>query len=397
MDERNAEGFRWIVLPEAQRWIDQAAEQLPLSPSMIAKLRQALSRAQVDEVVTQARLRERARKKFTAADRMVFTEKGLEQATDERIAAYKASGFPCGVLADLCCGIGGDLIALAQQRQVLAADRDPRCAVFAEANCRALGCSNFEVRAEDVGNLALDDFAAWHIDPDRRPLGQRTTHTAFCEPSAEKIDRWLKTNPHAGIKLAPAARFPDAWAEQAELEWIGIHRECRQLFARFGQLARHPGRHVATLLDAEGHPAAQVVGTIEPVSVASAIGGYLFEPHACVIAAGLVGALGRQHALSAVAADVAYLTGDAAVPSAAMSAFERIATMPFDLRRVKAELRNRQWGQLEIKRRMIPEGMHGLKPETLRKRLSVDGDRAGVLFLFPRQGQVVATLAQRVV
>ena len=44
-----------------------------------------------------------------------FTPVGWEQATDELIAAYKASRFPAdGPVADLCCGIGGDLLVLAR-------------------------------------------------------------------------------------------------------------------------------------------------------------------------------------------------------------------------------------------------------------------------------------------
>ena len=41
-------------------------------------------------------------------------------------------------IADLCCGIGGDLLALAEQGTVIGVDRDPIAAHFAAANVRAV-------------------------------------------------------------------------------------------------------------------------------------------------------------------------------------------------------------------------------------------------------------------
>jgi hypothetical protein len=398
MNEQDVDAYQWVVLPEAERWLAQAALHGSAAPRLIASLRKTLSPAQVHEVLEQSRLRKRARKKFAAAERMFFTEKALQQATDERLAVYKAHGFPDGTLADLCCGIGGDLLALARRHQVVAVDNDPRCATFAAANCRVHGRRQVEIRTADVNQLALDDFAAWHLDPDRRPHGRRTTHTAFSQPSAGEIDRLRELNPNCGIKLAPAANVPPAWEAEAALEWIGIDRECRQLWARFGALTRDAGRRMATILDATGVVARRVVDS--PTSpaltpLAAAMGRFLYEPHACVIAAGLVATLADQSGLSAVAPDVAYLTGDVVAAHAALAVFEIDAWLPFDLRKVQAALRQRRWGQLEIKRRGIADRRHELTPEALRKRLRVKGDEAGVLILMPRDAQIVAVLARR--
>jgi methylase of polypeptide subunit release factors len=57
---------------------------------------------------------------------MFFTRAGLEQATAEVIARHRATRFlGAARVGDLCCGIGGDLLALADQREVIAVDRDP--------------------------------------------------------------------------------------------------------------------------------------------------------------------------------------------------------------------------------------------------------------------------------
>ena len=73
-----------------------------------------------------AELRLRARAKFDRAGRMFFTRSGLEQASAEVVARHRARRFDtAGPVADLCCGIGGDLIALAERHPVLAVDIDP--------------------------------------------------------------------------------------------------------------------------------------------------------------------------------------------------------------------------------------------------------------------------------
>src|SRR6516165_8073199 len=78
--------------------------------------------------MAQHELRLIARAKFARAMEMLFTRDGYEQSSSETIARYRAVRFgDARRVADLCCGIGGDLIALASVRSrviVLAVDRD---------------------------------------------------------------------------------------------------------------------------------------------------------------------------------------------------------------------------------------------------------------------------------
>ena len=67
-------------------------------------------------IVELLELRQRARAKFAHAARMFFTPEGLEQATGEAIAAYRASRFPVNIaVVDACCGIGSDALALGKR------------------------------------------------------------------------------------------------------------------------------------------------------------------------------------------------------------------------------------------------------------------------------------------
>ncbi len=286
--------YHWLVEAEAATWLAEARETLRISGQnglvrLAAELREALSANRVHLILEQVQLREKAREKFPQADRMFFTPLGLQQATDAWIAAYKACRFARGEpVADLCCGIGGDLMALAARGPVQGVDRDPASAILVEANVRSAQ-ANAVVSVADVAKVSLSEVAAWHIDPDRRPGGRRTTKVDLHEPGPEVLAGLLAACPHAAIKLAPAATFDEPWWADAELEWISRDRECRQLVAWFGRLARSSGRRSATIVrSSESTTAATFVGE-ENVScaIAAQIGRYLFEPDPAVLAAKL--------------------------------------------------------------------------------------------------------------
>lgn len=73
-------------------------------------------------------------------------------------------------VADLCCGIGGDAIALARAGiRVLAVDRDPVTAAVARENAEALGLTRLvEVREADVTEVDVSGCDAVFVDPARR-------------------------------------------------------------------------------------------------------------------------------------------------------------------------------------------------------------------------------------
>jgi hypothetical protein len=132
--------YRWLITPEAALWIERAmAAGAKSTLQLVATLRHELSASRAHLVVEQAELRARGARKFAAAARMFFTTRSLEQATDEGLAAYKSSRFPQGAaVADLCCGVGGDLLALARRAPTTGVDRDPVLGLLAEANCRVV-------------------------------------------------------------------------------------------------------------------------------------------------------------------------------------------------------------------------------------------------------------------
>jgi SAM-dependent methyltransferase len=392
-----SDDYRWLISPAAEPWLRRASESPHTSAASVAQLRRELSSDRAHLVLEQIALRARAREKFSAADRMFFTARGLEQSTDEVVAAYKAARFEPGACAtDLCSGVGGDLLALVRRGDATGCDRDPIMALLAAANAAALASGEPPRAAPtvctcDVENVDVSRCAAWHIDPDRRPRGRRTTHVDAHEPGPVAIARLLDRNPHGAVKLAPAAHLPETWPQRAELEWISRGRECRQLVAWFGALARDPGKRRATVLGRAGVAVRSILEARESHAPAVApIGRYVFEPDPAVLAAGLGPTLAAEHALSAIAAGSAYWTGEQPLVDPALACFEVIEVLPFRVKTLKSLLRARDVGQLEIKKRNVD-----IDPAGTRRQLAPKGSQAATLLVTRIEKRVTAILARR--
>jgi hypothetical protein len=385
--------YEWLTGPvAAERLRDLASCDAPLH-TVATRLRRDLSAERVHLLLEQVELRRRATAKFSRADAMFFTRLGLEQATDEWIAAHKARRFDGrGPIADLCCGVGGDLIALGQRSRATGVDCDPVAAHIAATNARVYG-ANCDVQVCDATDMDTSAFPALHIDPDRRPDGNRTSSLDWSSPSVDVVERLLSAVPNAAVKLAPAANVSPDWADRCELEWISRDRECRQLVAWHGELAGRPGTRRATILGNDGRMLRTVVGdnNDDALPYAEQIGRFVFEPDPVVLAAHLTGVLAAEHQLSAFTAGVAYLTGPAPVEDAALACFEVRDVLPLDVKKIAAYLRERSIGRVEIKKRGVDHD-----PETVRKQLRLRGENAATLLLTKLNGKHVVIVATRI-
>lgn len=419
--------FKWLTGSDAGALLAElAGDDTPLHLA-VARLRDRLSPVQTHLLLEQVELRRRAAAKFTHPERMFFSRVGLEQATDEWIARYKASRFApqragssarlsstssdpepvegsssnasTPAIADLCCGIGGDLLAFAELGSAIGIDQDPIAAHFAAVNTGTV------VRATDVAEFDFDGINAWHIDPDRRPAGHRTTALEWCQPDRDTIDRLLTRVPHAAVKLAPATKPPAEWAERCELEWISRDRECRQLVAWHGDLAQSPGLRRATVLStaqrdierecastARGLAPRSILGQPnQPIPIVERPDRYVFDADPAVVAARLTGVLAAQHELAALAAGPTYLTGPHPIDDPALGCFEVQEVLPLRVRTLARHLRAKQIGHLEIKKRGVE-----IEPEKLRRDLRLSGSNVATLLIAPIAGRPIAILARRV-
>ncbi len=387
----------WLMEPDQQELLAQLADDDRPLLGLLAHLRDRVDPDQARRLVEQRELRQRATNKFTAASRMLFTRTGYEQATDEWIAHYKVArfaGLPSA--ADLCSGIGGDTAAMAQVvGQLVACDRDPGILALAEHNVKVQTVPEVaecvEWRCGDVREVPIEELSAWHIDPDRRAAGGRSTHTAVHDPSDEVIDQLLALNPNAAVKLAPACEAPTHWQESSELEWISRGGECRQLVVWHGGLTESPGMRRATAIPAAGGtPLGSVAGVPAEAPCDQSIGDYCYECDPALLAADLTGEVARELGLWQFAVTHGYLTGASRHDHALLKGYAVDEVLPMQVKRVAAALRAQGIGRLAIKHRGVK-----LDPEGLLKRLKPSGDREGVLVVTRQGDRQIALVCSR--
>jgi THUMP domain-like/RNA cap guanine-N2 methyltransferase len=278
----------------------------------------------VAAATAQHELRLAARAKFSRAMQMLFTRAGYEQSSAEPIARYRAARFGGATrVADLCCGIGGDLLALASGREALAVDRDDVHARLALHNAAVYGqAANVRAVVADVRDIRLDGLDAVFIDPARRsgpgtaggpartgtaartgaaaPAGApHRFRTGLSEPPLDWCFALAERVPAVCVKAAPglpAGLIPDGW----EAEFIADGRDLKEAVLWSPALATAPaagsgGPRRALVLSGSGaHALVACPGDPVPVTEPRE---YLLDPNPAVTRSGLVEDLAR--ALSA--------------------------------------------------------------------------------------------------
>ncbi len=399
--------YTWLIEDEAAAaWLARLADDSRPALKQLDLLRRELPAERARLIVEQTELRRRATAKFAdAAARMFFLPVLLEQATDRWIGRYKAARFqtaaPGALIHDYCCGLGGDLIAIAQNNPCRAWDQSPLACLFASANlqatCETSAAQRTSVHQSNVEQLTPAPNEPWHVDPDRRVTGRRSTTIEQHAPGLEIIDRWLAHSSSSAVKLAPATEPPAEWAQNAELEWITSHRECRQLVAWIGSLATSPGRRRATIVNTDDKNSDQLVTATFagkpdiPFTISDQTHGYLYDPDPSIMAAGLLGALAAQNHLKSLGPGGAYLTGDQPVNDPLLQSFAVQDCLPLRAPAVAQHLAGRGVGRVEIKKRGVTTD-----PEKFRRDLKLRGDREATVILTRIGKRQVAIIAERV-
>ena len=351
------------------------------------RLRARYPAALVADALTQHELRLAARTKFSRAMEMYFTRPGLEQASAEVVAGYRAQRYrEAGPLADLCCGIGGDLLALAAGHRVLAVDSDPLHLRIARANAEVLGVAgNVTALAADVRDAGLDEVAAVFIDPARR-TGRGRLRTGVSEPPLEWCVGLTGRVDRVGVKAAPGLprdAVPGGW----ELEFIAVGRDLKEAAAWSPALATAGTR--ATILPA-GHPlpaggtpaAGQALTghTLTPrpgppVPVRPP-GEYLFDPNPAVTRAGAVADLARLLGAWQIDEQIAFLSADTPATTPFARTLRVIDSAPWNQKQLPARLRGLDIGAVDIRRR----GLAG-DTDRLHRSLRLSGSRRATLVM----------------
>ena len=368
--------------------------------------------------MAQAELRETAAAKFSRAGQMLFTRAGYEQASGEVIARHRAARFAgARRVADLCCGIGGDALALGEsplsvrtvlargddpfgvdpqcfpgghprtpvppdarpiasdrigRAEILAVDRDAVHARLARHNASVYGA---DVRAvvADVRDVPLKGVDAVFIDPARRS-GERRFRAGVCEPPLDWCYALPGQVPAVCVKAAPglpAELIPPGW----EAEFIADGRDLKEAVLwspGFAPVSGQHGERRATVLPG-GHTLTAVPG--DPVPVAEP-GEYLLDPSPAVTRAGLVEDLARTLGGWKIDDRIAFLALSGPVTTPFGRTLRVLHSAPWNEKRFAAKLRELGIGAADLRRR----GLAG-DVDAIRRRLKLSGPNRATIVL----------------
>ncbi|MFF9176838.1 methyltransferase domain-containing protein [Streptomyces sp. NPDC014793] len=371
-----------LLTPEGRALLDEVRDTDPARELAVAtRLRRDHPAELVSAALGQARLRQRAVAKFGERDaaRMFFTPNGVEQSTRTSVATHRAECLRAnGVrsVADLCCGIGGDAIAFARAGiRVLAVDRDPLTCEAARANADALGLAGLiEVREADVTEVDTAGYDAVFVDPARRSSkrGRIFDPEAYSPPLSWAVSAALGA-PLGLLKIAPGIPH-EAIPADATAEWVSDGGDVKEAILWFGPHVT-PGARRATLLPS-GAGIHVTPGTMLPDPRVRPVGRYLYEPDGAVIRAHLVAEVAEDLDGGLVDPTIAYITSDELHNTPYATAYEITDQLPFNVKRLKALLREREVGILTVKKRGS-----AVEPEELRRKVRPQGPHSATVFL----------------
>ncbi|MEA2097227.1 MAG: methyltransferase domain-containing protein [Candidatus Cloacimonadota bacterium] len=327
----------------------------------------------IKEMLSQIKIQKKNLSKMPISNELLFTEQGAQQASSWKLAKYHATKFKAFIkVADLCCGIGVDLINIAKgKEQIYAIDLDADILKIAKYNCKSQNLNNIKFisgKAEEF-NQRVD---AIFIDPDRRPGSNRRIAPEEYSPPFSEIMELRNICPNIAVKLSPAIDYKRLNLPiDSTLEFVSENGTLKEILLCMGKLSTENCERKAVLL-----PTNLTLQNSNVKSKITEIQKYLFEPDPAIIRAGLVQELGSKIGYNLIDSKLALLTGSQIVQSDFGKIYEVKTIMKFDLKKVRKYVRKNEIGELIIKTRGFPESV-----EKFRKKIKLKGNNSVVMFI----------------
>jgi hypothetical protein len=390
--------FRAVLTPAGQTALQTALDMQPSEVTFLncfttlsRKYPPDLARAALETII----LRQQAAAKFPHAGQMYFTREALEQASASIIALHRAARYQSfSHLVDLGCSLGSDTLALAKMAPTLGIDLDPLRLAIAQANLEVCGPGSDVqfLHADLTMPLPFDpqNNIGLFFDPARRSGSRRAYSVHHYQPPLAVVHNWLPSFPALGVKISPGVDLDELAAFDAEIEFISLNGELKEAVLWFGPLKRGrrqatilPGEHTMTSWDEIKPMADDRLPVDEPRA-------YIYEPDPAILRAGLVAPLGMQLGAAQLDPDIAYLTATEKQDTPFARCWKVDAWLPFQLKRLRQALRERNVGEVTIKKRGSP-----LQPEALIHQLRLAGTEQRVVFLTHLRARPIAIIAFR--
>ncbi|GAA4676993.1 THUMP-like domain-containing protein [Gordonia humi] len=324
-------------------------------------------------LVETIRARRRAVGKLDSPDALLLSDTALQQATPSAVAAHRAADIaarhPGGVVHDVTCSIGAELLSLSTAAGlggVIGSDLDAVRLAMAAHNLR--GRPGVQLaRADALAPCSRADVVV--ADPARRSARGRTFRLDELDPPLLELLSVYAGRPMV-VKCAPGLdyrmlrdRFSIEVAVQVTSLDGGVREACL-----WTEAAGLPDRRASVLrTDADGVVRADEYTSTEPDDIDEpGVDEWIVDPDGAVVRAGLVRNYARRHGLRQLDPQIAYLTG-AAVPPGARG-FRIIDRTAVSERALRSALAAHDCGSLEI----LVRGLD-VDPDRLRRKLKLRG------------------------
>ena len=380
-----------LLTPQGQALLARlAVEDSRSGLALATSLRREYPASLVAAATAQHELRLAARAKFSRAMEMLFTRAGYEQSSSETIARYRAGRLgDAHRIADLCCGIGGDLLALASGREVLGVDRDETHARLALHNAGVYAvAANVRTVVADVRDISLAGLDAVFIDPARRSGAgtaaagpARRFRAGLSEPPLDWCFALADRVPAVCVKAAPglpAELIAPGW----EAEFIADGRDLKEAVLWSPALATAPpadsgGPRRATVISAGPATHSLTACPGGPVPLTEPVE-YLLDPNPAVTRAGLVEDLARSLGGGTAKIDpqIAFLTLDRPARTPFARTLHVQYSAPWNEKLFAKRLRELGIGAADIRRR----GLAG-DVDQIHRRLKLAGPNRATLVI----------------
>lgn len=349
--------------------------------TLVTHFRKSFAAAEVRAGVYLAQLRKRAESKYgERAHHMYFTDDALQQASDPLISRYRAGKMSQPRVVDMCCGVGGDLLGFGEAGiTTQGVDLDPVRVAMARLNVQEF--PHITVNVGDVTEPFYGDSSGVFFDPARRDeSGKRIFDVRQYIPPLDTIFRW--DVPQIVVKLSPGIDLDQLAEYPGNIEFISVSGELKEAVLWYRQFDR---RYTATLFHNGQtlHWTTQnerSVGLDEPQQ-------WLIEPDPSIIRAGYVQDVAAEFQGTLLDESIAYFTTSDYPNTVWVKAWRIQDWMPFQLKRLRAYLRERNIGRVTVKKRGSP-----LTPESLIPKLKLKGEHTATLVLTQHYGNPIVMI-----
>jgi hypothetical protein len=318
-----------------------------------------------------------------------FTSKSYEQSSGEALANFKASLVKGRRMLDLSGGLGVDDWAFSRSfTEIISLDPDIFLNELVRTNYKKMDINSIvrlDITAEEyLQNTNIGKFDLIFLDADRRPDQKRAFFLDQCTPNILELHaRCLEVSEKIMLKISPMVDISYLTNVLSGIEkiWvIGDKQEVKEILVLLGKnKIATPQIYAVQLLENETliFPSYSKLNEVNssPNIVPNSLCNYIFEPHPCIIKAGISQEYAESFGLNQLAPQSFLFTGSRMPENFIGRAFVIKNTLEFSKSTLSNYLKENRLVQANITRRNFKQSV-----EEIRKVFKIEDGGDDYLF-----------------